>query len=152
MVLVSAWDVRIITHFRAMLHRTTTAAFAYLLRTITPSTTTTSSTTPTPTPMMTPAPTPMVMASAKTHTPIPGGVGIDHFPLMQPWTPPQKGDLNGDDEITPADAAIALTIAAGGSASCNPATLAAADVSDDGIVTSLDALMILQAAAGAIEL
>ncbi len=53
---------------------------------------------------------------------------------------------------TPADAAIALAIAAGGSASCDPATLAAADVSGDNRVTSLDALMILQAAADAIEL
>ncbi|RZN34424.1 MAG: hypothetical protein EF813_09985 [Methanosarcinales archaeon] len=41
---------------------------------------------------------------------------------------------------------------ASGSASCDAATLAAADVSGDGQVTSLDALMILQAAAGAIEL
>jgi parallel beta-helix repeat protein len=86
--------------------------------------------------------------------PIPGGTSIDRFPLMQPWAgdTPQKGDLNGDDQITPADAAIALAIAAGGSASCDPAMLAAADVSGDHRVTSLDALMILQAAAGAIEL
>ena len=53
---------------------------------------------------------------------IPGGVSIDRFPLpsallMQPWSPPQKGDLNGDNKTT-------------------PATLAAADVSGDGIVTS----------------
>ena len=82
--------------------------------------------------------------------PIPGGTSIDHFPLMQPWidTPAQKGDLNGDGITTPADAAIALTITAGGFASCDPATLAAADVSHDGRVTSLDALMILQAATG----
>ena len=85
--------------------------------------------------------------------PIPGGGGsIDRFPLMHPWTSPQKGDLNSDGSVTPADAAIALTIAAGGSASCDAATLAAADVSGDNRVTSLDALMILQAAAGAIEL
>ncbi len=63
-----------------------------------------------------------------------------------------RGDLNGDDQITPADAAIALAIAAGGSASCDPVMLAAADVSGDNRVTSLDALMILQAAAGAIKL
>ena len=44
-----------------------------------------------------------------------------------------------------ADAAIALVIAAsGGSAPCDPITLAAADVNHDGQVTSLDALMILQ--------
>ncbi len=87
-----------------------------------------------------------------THHPIPGGVSIDRFPLMQPWTPPQKGDLNDDGFITPADAVIALVIATGGSVSCDPATFAAADVSDDNRVTSLDALMILQAAAGAIAL
>ena len=82
--------------------------------------------------------------------PIPGGESEDRYPLMQPWTdtPPQNGDLNHDGQITPADAAIALEIAAGGSASCDPATLAAADVSGDNRVTSLDALMILQAAAG----
>jgi len=56
------------------------------------------------------------------------------------------------DQITPADAAIALSIAAGGSALCDAATLAAADVSRDNRVTSLDALMILQAAAGNIGL
>jgi parallel beta-helix repeat protein len=49
--------------------------------------------------------------------------------------------------FTPADAAIALEIAAGS----RPFD-AAADVSGDGQVTSLDALMILQAAAGSIEL
>jgi parallel beta-helix repeat protein len=86
--------------------------------------------------------------------PIPGGTSIDRCPLMQPWTDtqPQKGDLNSDGNITPADAAIALAIAAGGSASCDLATLAAADVSGDNRVTSLDALMILQAAAGRIAL
>jgi parallel beta-helix repeat protein len=81
----------------------------------------------------------------------------DNHPLVEPFEnyiePGQKGDLNGDDQITPADATIALAIAAGGgSASCDPATLDAADVSGDNRVTSLDALMILQAAAGAIEL
>ena len=77
------------------------------------------------------------------------GTSIDRYPLMQPWTgdTPQI-DLNGDDQITPADAAIALAIAASGSASCDPTTLAAADVSGDGCVTSLDALMILQVTAG----
>jgi len=76
-----------------------------------------------------------------THHPIPGGTSIDHFPLMHPWTAaPQKGDLNGDDQITPADAAIALRLAATG------AHDPAADMSGDGKVTSLDALMILQAA------
>jgi len=53
-----------------------------------------------------------------------------------------RGDLNSDGILTPADAAIALQIAAIG------AHDDAADVSGDGLVTSLDALMILQAAAG----
>ena len=66
---------------------------------------------------------------------------------MNGWlTAPQIGDLNGDDQITPADAAIALRRAATG------AHNDAADVSGDGSVTSLDALMILQAAAGNIDL
>jgi len=66
---------------------------------------------------------------------------------------PVTGDLNSDGKLTPADAAIALAIAAGGgSDSCDPTTPATADVSGDGQVTALDALMILQAAAGAIEL
>ena len=79
---------------------------------------------------------------------IPGGAGAqDRFPLMQPWTATsQKGDLNSDGYITPADAAIALRIAATGAQ--NPA----ADMNDDGTVTSLDALMILQAAADGIEI
>jgi hypothetical protein len=55
---------------------------------------------------------------------------------MQPWSPPQIGDLNGDGVLTPADAAIVLAFAAGGSASYDPAMLAAADVSDDDRVTS----------------
>ena len=85
---------------------------------------------------------------------IPGGESEDRYPLMHPWaaTTPQNGDLDSDNQITPADAAIALRITAGGSASCDLATLTAADVSGDGRATSLDALMILQAAAGAIEL
>ncbi|MEA1863823.1 MAG: dockerin type I repeat-containing protein [Euryarchaeota archaeon] len=57
-----------------------------------------------------------------------------------------RGDLNNDNQITPADAAIALQLAAVGAQ--NPA----ADMNDDGRITSLDALMILKAAAGRIEL
>jgi hypothetical protein len=57
-----------------------------------------------------------------------------------------RGDLNHDNQITPADAAIALRIAATG------AHDDAADVSRDGRVTSLDALMIMQAAGGRIKL
>ncbi|MEA3324686.1 MAG: S-layer protein domain-containing protein [Euryarchaeota archaeon] len=89
-----------------------------------------------------------------TPHPIPGGSSTDRFPLMQPWTDtsPQKGDLNDDGRITPADAAIALVIATGGSTSCDPATFAAADMNNDHRVTSLDALMILRLAAGAIAL
>ena len=56
------------------------------------------------------------------------------------------GDLNGDGEVTTADAGIALELAASGE--YDPA----ADVDCDGQITSLDALMILQAAAGNIEL
>ena len=67
-------------------------------------------------------------------------------PLLHPWNLPPKGDLNGDGRLTPADAAIALRIAASGGWDAN------ADVSGDGSVTSLDALMILQAATGKIIL
>ena len=56
------------------------------------------------------------------------------------------GDLNRDGVVTAADAAIALELAARGE--WDPT----ADVDCDGRVTSLDALMILQAASGAIEL
>ena len=87
-----------------------------------------------------------------THHPIPGDNSIDRFPLIQPWTPPQNGDLNSDGILALADAATALEIAAGGSASYDAVTLAAADVSGDGQVTALDTLMILQAATGAIGL
>ena len=85
--------------------------------------------------------------------PIPGSNSTDRFPLMQPWTSDtsQKGDLNSDHLLTPADAAIALEIAAG-SRMYDADTRAAADVSGDGSVTSLDALMILQATAGTIAL
>ena len=57
------------------------------------------------------------------------------------------GDLNPDGVLTPADAAIALGIAAGSHPFDD-----AADVSGDGNVTSLDALRIMQAAAGVISL
>lgn len=60
--------------------------------------------------------------------------------------PSSKGDLNHDGEITPADAAIALHLAASGG--WDPA----ADVDCDGRITALDAMMILQAAADAIDL
>jgi hypothetical protein len=54
-----------------------------------------------------------------------------------------RGDLNNDGKITPADAAIALTIAANGGWDST------ADVSGDKRITSLDALMILKVASGA---
>jgi parallel beta-helix repeat protein len=77
---------------------------------------------------------------------IPGGAGAhDHYPLMQ-QSPSQKGDLNGDNKITPADAVIALTIAVSGGENYN------ADIDGDGKVTALDGLMILQVAAGNIEI
>ena len=59
-----------------------------------------------------------------------------------------KGDLNSDDDITTADAVIALQMAAG---SRTP-DMARGDVNNDGMVTSLDALMVMQAAAGSINL
>ena len=69
----------------------------------------------------------------------------DHYPLMQP-SPSQKGDLNGDNKITPADAVIALTIAVSGGVNYN------ADIDENGCVNALDACMILQAAADNIEI
>lgn len=56
------------------------------------------------------------------------------------------GDLNRDGEVTTADAGIALDLAARGE--YDPA----ADVDCDGQITALDAMMIVQAAAGNIEL
>ena len=56
------------------------------------------------------------------------------------------GDVNGDGEITPADAAIVLQMAVRGDNN------KIADVNGDGSVTSLDALMILQAAAKNIDI
>ncbi|MBA1342732.1 MAG: Halolysin [ANME-2 cluster archaeon] len=76
---------------------------------------------------------------------ITGGSNFDYHPLCLSDAS-VKGDLNGDGAITPADAAIALRLAATG------AHDDAADVSGDGAVTSLDALMILQAAAELVEL
>ena len=84
-----------------------------------------------------------------TPHPIPGGSSsVDHFPLMQPRSEDtqQKGDLNGDGQITAADAAIALGMAVSGERGDN------VDVGGDGWVSSVDALMILQAAVGVIEL
>ena len=71
------------------------------------------------------------------------------YSYNQSWNdaspPPQIGDLNGNDQITTANAAIALQLAARGAQ--NPA----ADMNDDGRITALDALMALQAASGAMK-
>jgi subtilisin len=75
---------------------------------------------------------------------IDGGSNLDYHPLCPPSS--VKGDLNGDGDLTPADAAIALQLAVTG------AHDDAADVSGDGQTTSLDALMIMRAAAGIVEL
>ena len=50
---------------------------------------------------------------------------------MAAATPPQKGDLNHDDTLTPVDAAIALHLVASGG--WDPA----ADVNPDSHITSL---------------
>jgi hypothetical protein len=73
------------------------------------------------------------------------GAGLNTTKMITVWLEPPRGDLNGDYVLTPADAAIALVLAAG-SRPCSPTTLAIVDVSGDDRVTSLDALMILQAA------
>jgi parallel beta-helix repeat protein len=77
---------------------------------------------------------------------ITGGSNFDYHPLCYLSEASVKGDLNGDGDLTSADAAIALRLAATG------AHDDAADVSGDGAVTSLDALMILQAAADVVKL
>ena len=64
----------------------------------------------------------------------------------KPSAPPVTGDLNGDGKLTPADAVIALNIVVSGDYN------EYADVNDDGVVNSLDALMILQAAASSITI
>ncbi len=70
--------------------------------------------------------------------------GGDYLPLIH--LAYAKGDLNGDGLITAADAVIALQMAVSGEHNDD------ADMDSAGRVTSLDALMILQAAAGAIIL
>ena len=64
--------------------------------------------------------------------------GSEYIYDIRTTEPLITGDLNGDDRLTPADAVIALRMAAG---CCEPTT--AADVNSDGAVNSLDALMIL---------
>ena len=62
-----------------------------------------------------------------------------------PAAPSVTGDLDYDGELTPADASIALDSIVGDHNEY-------ADVNNDGTVDSLDALMILQAAAGSVTL
>ncbi|MHC1599701.1 MAG: dockerin type I repeat-containing protein, partial [Candidatus Methanospirareceae archaeon] len=71
---------------------------------------------------------------------------VDYFPLMQPWSEDtqQKGDLDGDGQITAADAVIALQMAVRGEHDDN------ADMNSDGRISSVDALMIMQAATGSV--
>ena len=65
------------------------------------------------------------------------------------WTgvAPRKGDINGDGKITLRYATIALQIVIGSRPYDE-----VADVSGNGSATALDALMILQAGAGSIEI
>ena len=74
------------------------------------------------------------------------GEGNIASPKQCTITSTARGDVNGDCELTSADAALALQLAVNGQYSN------AADVNRDGSVTSLDALMIMQACAGKIEL
>ena len=66
--------------------------------------------------------------------------------------PALKSDLNSDGILTPADAAIALRLTPGQPPVRPHGARAHADVSGDDRVTSLDVLMILQAAADNIDL
>ena len=66
--------------------------------------------------------------------------GGDGFYMFEFEADVLKGDLNGDDRITTADAIIALQMVVRGEHSD------AADMDGDGRVSSVDALMILQAA------
>ncbi|CAD7766868.1 MAG: Periplasmic copper-binding protein (NosD) [Candidatus Argoarchaeum ethanivorans] len=68
---------------------------------------------------------------------------VDNYPFENPDGWYLAGDLNRDGKIDYEDAAIVLSLAVKGKYST------AADVSGDGRVTSLDALMILQAGYGA---
>jgi parallel beta-helix repeat protein len=71
------------------------------------------------------------------------GYATDDHPLMEPWE--NYRIASPSPAFTTADAVIALEIAVGG----HPFD-SGMDVNGDGVVTSLDALMILQAAAGRI--
>ena len=75
----------------------------------------------------------------RTVTPAEVDAGGFEYNIVLKFRP---GDVNGDGEITSADAVIVLQMAV-----CEERD-SVADVNHDGSVTSLDALMILQAAAG----
>jgi len=66
--------------------------------------------------------------------------------VNQTTKPIQKGDLNHDGNVTSADVLIALQIAVSGE------YVPEADIDENGYVNALDARMIMQAAAGRIEL
>ena len=80
----------------------------------------------------------------------PGSQPISNFTIhiktvnQPPATP--RGDLNHDGDVTSADAVIALRIAVSGE------FVEEADIDENGCVNALDARMILQAAAGNIEI
>ncbi|KAF5412594.1 MAG: hypothetical protein C5S47_01065 [Candidatus Methanogasteraceae archaeon] len=69
--------------------------------------------------------------------PIPGGLNMDHYPLIAPWC----NTWTRNDAVTAADARVALQIAARGGYDN------LADVNGDGRITALDSLMIVRAAA-----
>jgi parallel beta-helix repeat protein len=72
------------------------------------------------------------------------GYATDDHPLMEPWE--NYRIASPTPAFTSADAVIALEIAVGGRPFDSEL-----DVNGDGVVTSLDALLILQAATGSIE-
>jgi len=99
------------------------------------------SATPTPTATVTP------MATA-TSTPTPTTTPTATCTPITTSTPtPMLGDVTEDNEITSADALMALQ-AASGRRTLTPEQKWAADVNKDDRVTSIDALMILQVASG----
>ncbi len=92
---------------------------------------------PTPTPEPDPTPTP---EPDPTPTPEP-----DPTPTPEPQ--PVPGDVDGDGEITAADALIVLRFSMG-MADLPPEALGAADFDGDGEVTAADALLILRVSMG----
>ncbi|GEM_PF-3192927 len=72
--------------------------------------------------------------------------GYDDYPCMERCNPQLKGDLNHDGKLTSADVLIALEITVSGK------YLLEADIDESGYVNAIDARMIMQAAAGVIDL